>query len=61
MKRPRDLGNDTFSIRTEKDGIVNFVAITAYPKLDLKCKDCRKQVRRFANRLLEMCDWWESK
>jgi hypothetical protein len=59
MKRPADLGNDTMYIRTDSDGVLTSAGFRQ--KADLRSKAGRAVVRRFAQRLLAMCDWWEAR
>lgn len=59
LPKPRDLGNDQMCIRTTKEGII--LAAETRQTLDLTLKTDRAVVERFANRLLDMCHWWERK
>jgi hypothetical protein len=58
-RRPADLGNDQMFIRTDSNGMLSSAGTRAV--LDLNLKKDRAIVRRFAQRLLDICDWWEAK
>ena len=57
-RRPADLGNDQMFIRTNSDGILLTAGTRQW--LHLTRKGDRAIVRRFAQRLLDLCDWWEA-
>jgi hypothetical protein len=57
-KKPRDLGNDQMFIRTTTNGTLTNAGFRV--EVSLKHKAGRAAVRRFAQRLLDMCDWWEN-
>ena len=56
MKKPRDLGNDHHVIRTAGSTLVMAKVIPAHGDL-LDARE-RMQVRRFAERLIAFCDYW---
>jgi hypothetical protein len=59
FNRPRDLGNDKMMIRTSTAGSLDHAKLLK--AADLKTPAGRKTVRRFAERLLNLCDWFEQK
>lgn len=56
--KPKDLGNDHMFIRT-KGELMTDAGIRSH--FDMKLKGDRAILRRFAERILAMCDYWENR
>lgn len=57
--RPRDLGNDTMFVRSDKRGVL--LSAGTHFALDLTSKAQRRVARTFATRILQLCDYWENR
>lgn len=56
-RRPADLGNDQFFIRTTTEGVMTDAGTRV--ALDLTKPTDRAVIRRMAIRMLDMCDWFD--